>query len=113
MHAAQLFELVLAMLVAVSVLYWLAARLGWPPSAALLVGGAAIAFVPGVPAVTLDPELVLVLFLPPLLIDGAWNTEVARFRRHLGGLLSLAVGAVVFSTLVVALAAHWLLPDLP
>ena len=113
MHAVQLFELVLAMLAAVLVLHWLAQRLRWPPSAALIVGGGALAFIPGVPTVRLNPELVLVLFLPPLLIDGAWHTELVRFRRHLPGILSLAIGAVVFATLVVAVVAHWLLPTLP
>lgn len=113
MQPAAIFELILAMLVAVSALYWIAERLSWPPSATLLVGGAALAFVPGVPAVRLDPGLVLVLFLPPLLSDGAWFTEVARLRRHLPGILSLALGAVLFSTLVVAVVAHWVLPSLP
>ena len=50
------------MLGVVSILYWLAERLAWPPSATVLVGGAALAFVPGVPVVRLDPGLVLVLF---------------------------------------------------
>lgn len=94
-------------------LHWLAERQRWPPSAALIIGGGALTFIPGVPAIRLDPELVLVLFLPPLLIDGAWHTELVRFRRHLPGILSLAVGAVVFSTLVVAGVAHWLIPSLP
>ncbi|MDP1026254.1 Na+/H+ antiporter [Sphingomonas sp. KR1UV-12] len=113
MHPAETLELVLAMLGAVLVLHWLAERLRWPPSAALLIGGGALAFIPGVPLITLDPELVLVLFLPPLLVDGAWHTELVRFRRHLAGILSLAVGAVIFSTLVVAAVAHWLMPTLP
>ncbi len=113
MHAVLLFDLILAMLIAVSALYWIAERMGWPPSATLLVGGAGLAFVPGIPTVQLDPELVLVLFLPPLLSDGAWFTEIARFRRHMTGILSLAVGAVLFSTLIVALVTHWLLPALP
>jgi CPA1 family monovalent cation:H+ antiporter len=113
MHPAETFELVLAMLGAILVLYWLAERLRWPPSIALLVGGGALAFIPGVPLVQLDPELVLVLFLPPLLGDGAWNAEIARFKRHFTGILSLAVGAVVFSTLVVAWVAHWMMPSLP
>lgn len=113
MHPAETFEMVLAMLGAVLVLHWLAERLRWPPSAALLIGGGGLAFIPGVPVVTLNPELVLVLFLPPLLVDGAWHTELVRFRRHLAGILSLAVGAVVFSTVIVALVAHWLMPALP
>lgn len=113
MHPTEIFEYVLGMLAAVLALHWLAERFRWPPSAALLVGGGALAFLPGVPVVNLDPELVLVLFLPPLLIDGAWHTELVRFRRHLPGILSLAIGAVVFSTLIVAVVAHWLLPSLP
>ena len=113
MHPAEIFELVIAMLGAILVLYWAAERLRWPPSVALLIGGGALAFLPGVPLVALDPNLVLVLFLPPLLGDGAWNAEIARFKRHLPGILSLAIGAVVFSTLVVAWVAHWMMPSLP
>lgn len=113
MSPTSLFELIIAMLSAVSALYWVAERFGWPPSATLLVGGAAIAFVPGVPTVRLDPGLVLVLFLPPLLSDGAWFTEVARFRRHMAGILSLAIGAVLFSTLIIAHVAHAVVPGLP
>lgn len=113
MHPVETFELVIAMLGAILALHWAAERLRLPPAIALLIGGGALAFIPGVPAVRLDPELVLVLFLPPLLMDGAWNTEVARFRRHFVGILSLAVGAVAFTTLVVAWVAHWLMPELP
>lgn len=49
---------------------------------ALLVGGGALAFVPGLPVIELDPEFVLVLFLPPLLMDGAYFTAHAEFRKH-------------------------------
>jgi len=54
-----------------------------------------------------------VIFLPPLLMDGAWFTALAPFRRHLGGITSLAVGAVLFTAAVVAVAAKLILPDLP
>lgn len=113
MHPVETFELVLALLAAVIALHWVAARLGFPPAVALLVGGGALAFLPGLPAVQLDPELALVLFLPPLLMDGAYFTAFGRFRRHLPGILSLALGAVVFTTLVVGVVVHWLVPQLP
>ncbi|QJU58793.1 Na+/H+ antiporter [Sphingomonas sp. AP4-R1] len=113
MHPTELFELVVGMLVAILALHWIAERMGWPPSIALLIGGGAIAFIPGIPPVRLDPELVLVLFLPPLLMDGAWYTAIARFRRHFAGIMSLAVGAVLFTTAFVAVTAHWLMPSLP
>ena len=103
----------MGMLVAIVALQWLAARLRWPPSIALLIGGGALAFLPGIPVVRIDPELVLVLFLPPLLMDGAWTTAVAHFRRHFVGIVSLAVGAVLFTTIVVAVVTHWLMPSLP
>jgi Na+/H+ antiporter len=113
MHPVETFELVLALLATVIALHMAAARFGFPPSAALLVGGGAIAFLPGIPEISLDPELALVLFLPPLLMDGAYYTAFGRFRRHLPGILSLALGAVLFTTLVVGLAVHLLVPALP
>jgi len=113
MSPSSSFEMILALFSAVCVLHWIADRLTCPPSATLLAGGAAMAFLPGMPEVKLDPELVMTLFLPPLLCDGAWFTEIARLRRHLIGIVSLAVGAVLFSTLVVALVAHALVPALP
>lgn len=113
MHATETFELVLALLALVIGLHWLALKLRLPPSAALLIGGGALAFVPGLPPISLDPELALVLFLPPLLMDGAYSTALGRFRRHLPGILSLAVGAVVFTTLVIGVVTHWLVPELP
>ncbi|MBC7769372.1 MAG: Na+/H+ antiporter [Phycisphaerales bacterium] len=113
MQPVATFELILALLAAAMALHWLAARARLPPSAMLLVGGGALAFVPGLPAITLDPELILVVFLPPLLMDGAYYTAFGRFRRHLPGILSLAVGAVIFTTLIVGVVTHWLVPQLP
>ncbi|MBB5712487.1 Na+/H+ antiporter [Sphingomonas xinjiangensis] len=101
------------MLVAVLALHYVARRLNLPPAAALLVGGGGLAFLPGLPSVELDPELVLVLFLPPLLMDGAWFTALAPFRRNLAGILSLAIGAVLFTAIVVACVAKTLIPGLP
>ena len=107
------FEFLLLLLVVVLGLELLARRLRLPPAAALVAGGMALAFVPGVPVVELDPDLVLVLFLPPLLMDGAYLTVLSDFRRYLAGILSLAVGAVAFTTLVVGVAVHWAVPALP
>ena len=113
MHPTQLFELVIAMFLAVIVLHWLARRLRLPPSVALIAGGIMLAFAPGLPSISIDPELVLVLFLPPLLMDSAWTIPLGQLRRHKIGIASLAVGAVLFTAAVVALVAHLLLPALP
>ncbi len=113
MSPVAAFEFTLVLLVAVLGLELLAKVLRLPPAAALIAGGIVLAFVPGVPTVSLDPELVFVLFLPPLLMDGAYFTAWPDFRRNLGGILLLATGAVAFTTLVVGLVAHWIVPDLP
>ncbi|MBX5225624.1 MULTISPECIES: Na+/H+ antiporter [unclassified Rhizobium] len=113
MEPTQLFELVIGMFLAIIALQYAAHRLALPPSVALLAGGALLAFVPGLPAITVDPELVLVIFLPPLLMDGAWSIPLARLRRHMIGIASLAVGAVLFTCAVVAVTAHLLFPALP
>ena len=113
MTPVQTFELIVGMFLAVLVLHYAALRLRLPPAVALLVGGGALAFVPGLPTIKLDPELVLAIFLPPLLMDGAWFTALAPFRRHLGGVVSLAVGAVLFTAAVVAVVTKLIVPDLP
>ena len=113
MHGVVIFELALVLLATVIVLHWAADRAGLPPSATLLVAGGGLAIIPGMPTVRFDPELALVLFLPPLLMNGAYFTAFGRFRRHLPGILSLAIGAVLFTTLVVGVVAHWLVPALP
>jgi CPA1 family monovalent cation:H+ antiporter len=113
MAPIQLFELVIAMFLAIIALHYLARRLGLPPSVALLAGGGALAFVPGLPTFAIDPALVLVIFLPPLLMDGAWSIALVRLKRHLIGIGSLAVGAVLFTCVVVAVTTHLLFPSLP
>lgn len=113
MEATHLFELAIAMVMAIIALHYAAHRLKLPPSLALLTGGAALAFTPGLPTITVDPELVLVIFLPPLLMDGAWWIPLARLRRRVIGIGALAVGAVVFTCAVVAVVTHLLFPSLP
>ena len=113
MQPTQIFELVIAMFLAVIALHYLAHRIGLPPSAALMAGGGLLAFVPGLPTITVDPSLVLTIFLPPLLMDGAWTIAISPLRRHLIGVLSLAVGAVLFTCAVVAFVTHLLFPSLP
>src|ERR1700754_3796112 len=113
MSSVMGFKVVLLSLVAIIGLELLAKRLRLPPAAALLVGGAAMAFVPGLPRFNLDPELVLIVFLPPLLMDGAYFSVWDEFKGNLGGILLLAIGAVAFTTLTVGLVVHWVVPALP
>src|SRR6201991_3333558 len=113
MSSTETFKCVLILLFAILALELIARRFRLPSAAALLAGGIGIAFLPGIPPVTFDPELVLIVFLPPLLQDGAYYTVWSEFRKYLGGILWLAIGAVVFTTLVVGVTVHWVLPSLP
>ncbi len=113
MPPMQLFELMIATLLAVIALHFAARKLRLPPAVALIAGGALLAFTPGLPVIALDPGLVLVIFLPPLLMDGAWFISFAQLLKHKVGVVSLAVGAVLFTTVAVALVTHALLPSLP
>ncbi|MDL2409232.1 Na+/H+ antiporter [Rhizobium calliandrae] len=113
MDPTHLFELVIGMFVAIIALHYAAHSFGLPPSVALLAGGAMLAFVPGLPAIAVDPGLVLVIFLPPLLMDGAWSIALRPLRRHMIGIASLAIGAVFFTCAVLGAVTHLLFPSLP
>jgi CPA1 family monovalent cation:H+ antiporter len=107
------FELLLILVAASVALAYAAQRLRIPLAVALVFGGIALAFVPGIGTVELDPELVLALFLPPLLQASAYRTDWPAFRFNLRPILSLAVGAVFFTAAAVAIVAKLLAPELP
>lgn len=113
MSPVSAFKLVLLALIAIIALEQLAKRLRLPPAAALLVGGAAMAFAPGLPPVVPDPDLVLVVLLPPLLMDGAYFFVWTDFKRHLKPILLFAIGAVAFTTWIVGVVVHAVVPSLP
>jgi monovalent cation/hydrogen antiporter len=90
-----------------------ARRLGASPPLVLVVVGIAVSFVPGMPDYQLDPELILLLVLPPLLYSAALDSSATSIKANLSGISSLAVGLVLFTTVTVGLVAHWLMPELP
>jgi CPA1 family monovalent cation:H+ antiporter len=113
MTAVSRFEIVLLLMAVIVVLDIVTRRLRLPRAAALILGGICFAMIPGTPDVEIDPELVLVLFLPPLLMSSAWFTSWRDFRADIRIILQLAVGAVFFTTLVVGVVTHWVMPSLP
>jgi CPA1 family monovalent cation:H+ antiporter len=97
-------------LVAVTAASALAARrLGIPLSIVLVLVGLALSFMPFMPRVQLQPDLVLTLFLPPLLYSAGVGMSWRGFKAELRPILQLAVGLVVFTAVVVAWVAHELL----
>jgi CPA1 family monovalent cation:H+ antiporter len=78
-----------------------------------VLGGLALGFVPGLPEIELEPELVFVAFLPPLLYSAAFFTSLRELRANLMPISSLAVGLVLVTTVVVAVVAHELVEGMP
>src|SRR5947208_13360347 len=104
--------LIAGLLVAVAGLSALARRLSVPYPIVLVVGGALVGFVPGLPEVKLNPEVVLVVFLPPLLYGSAIFANFNDLRANLRGLTLSAVGLVLATMCAVAWVAHALIPGL-
>ncbi len=84
-----------------------ARRLRVPYSIVLVITGIALAFVPGLPKVELDPQVVMLLFLPPLLYMAGVSMSWRGFRDNLRPIALLAVGCVLFTACAVAAVAHW------
>src|SRR5829696_4473746 len=107
------FEIVVALLLAGAALAAAARRLGTPYPALVALAGAALALVPGVPTIVLDPELALALFVAPVLLDAAFDSSPRDLRANWRPVASLALGAVALTIVVVALVAKALVPDMP
>ncbi len=105
-------ELIIVLLFMVLVLAIIAFRLNIPYPMVLLVGGTAIAFTPGLPRVALDPELVFILFLPPILFSAAYFTSWRDFKANRRPIGLLAVGGVLVTTSIVAVVARMLIPEI-
>ncbi|QXQ08289.1 Na+/H+ antiporter [Sphingosinicellaceae bacterium] len=83
-------------------------RLRLPHSILLVIVGVAISLIPGVPTVSIDPDVVLLLMLPPLLYSAGVGMSWRGFRDNLRPILLLAIGCVLFTAVVVAAVAHYL-----
>src|ERR687895_516741 len=105
-------EIIIGLLLAVAALATLATRLKIPYPILLVIGGSALGFVPRLPPVVLDPELVFLLFLPPLLYVSAYFTSWRDFRANIRAIGLLAVGLVLVTVVAVAAVAHYV-ADLP
>lgn len=86
-------------------------RLALPRPVFLVVGGAVLALIPGLPRLTLDPQVLFLLFVPPLLYRGALQTSLRDFRVRLRPIAFLSVVMVIATMVAVAVAVHETLPD--
>ncbi len=97
---------VAALLVAIAALNAIASRLSIPYPIVLVLGGLAIGLLPGMPEVELDPELVLFVFLPPLLYSAAFFADLPALRRDIRALSLTSIGLVLLTVVVVAVVGH-------
>lgn len=109
----QTGETLLLILAAVTLFGALARRLGFVEPIVWVVAGLGLSLVPGLPEVDLNPDWVFLLVLPPLLHAQAWVTSWKEFRAHLRTISLLAVGLVLFTTVIVAGVTKLVVPDLP
>jgi len=78
----------------------------------LICTGIAIGFLPGMPGLAIDPRIIFLLFLPPLLYDAAFNIPFERFRANLSTISSLAIGLVFLTTAGIAVIVHYSIPGM-
>ncbi len=99
-------EVICTLLIVVAALAILAKQVALPYPVLLVIGGLALGFVPGLPAVRLEPDIVFLFLLPPLLFPAAVFTSWRDFRANLSAILLLAIGLVLLTTAFVAVVAH-------
>lgn len=88
----------------------LARKVGIPYPIIMVVGGLLLSFIPAVPDITLNPDLIFLVVLPPLLYSSAWNTSWRDFSYNIVNISLLAFGLVAFTVIGVALAAPHVFP---
>lgn len=112
MDSLQQVETVILLLMAVLALTAFARKLFIPYPILLVIGGLCLGFVPGLPTIRLHPDLVFLVFLPPILWAAAYFTSWRDFRANLRPITFHAVGLVLVTTAAVAVVAHAMLPGL-
>lgn len=106
------YSIILSILALMILLSAFAERKKLPVTLVLLAGGILIGFLPKMPVIELDPEIIFLIFLPPLLFDAAFNISFSEFRTHVNTISSLAFGLVFITTLGVGIVAYCLIPKM-
>jgi Na+/H+ antiporter len=110
LHALETVFLLLLVLVAVFAV--IARKLDVPYPIVLVMAGLGISLIPGLPRISLNPDVVFLVILPPLLYSSAWATSLREFRYNLVSIAMLAVGLVAFTVFGVAMFADHFIPGL-
>lgn len=113
MHIEELSLVAVAGLVLVVGISMLAGRIGIATPLVLVVVGIGIGYIPGVPLIEIDPEIILLGVLPPLLYAAAVNVPMLDLRRNIGPITALSVVLVIISALVIGGLLHFFVPSIP
>ena len=109
----NVLEIVIFLLLCAVALGWVSRRAGLPYPIALVLGGGALGFIPGLPQLQFDAQYLLVLVLPPILYQAALLTSWRDFKANLRPIGLLAIGLVIVTMLVVAATMRLLVPEMP
>lgn len=112
MESLHQLEVIILLLAVVLALTTIAQKIRIPYPIFLVLGGLVLGVIPGLPTVTLHPDLVFLVFLPPILWAAAYFTSLREFRQNLRPISLLAVGLVLATSAGVAVVAHALLPGI-
>lgn len=104
--------IIIILLFGIAFLGILSKKYNFPFPIVLVLSGVVISVVPGLPVVALNPNIVFVIFLPPLLYYAAWYTSWHDFKGSIRPITLAAIGLVLFTTAAVAAVAHWLIDDI-
>lgn len=107
------FQTIILLMFVAAILVGIAQKIHIPYPIALVLGGAIIGFTPTKHPFEFDPNLILTIVLPPLLYYAAFGIAFREFKRNWGAILSLALGLVAFTTLVIGVIFKWIFPELP
>jgi Na+/H+ antiporter len=106
------YSIVIFILAIMIVLSAVADKIRLPYPVLLITAGIGIGFIPALPNITLNPEVVFLLFLPPLLYDAAFNISPEEFKTNFNTIGTLAIGLVFITAGAIAVAAHYLIPGM-
>jgi len=109
----ELLQIVLFLMLCSVALGWVARHFNFPYPIALVIGGAALGFLPELPQFPFDPQFILVLVLPPILYQAALMTSWRDFKANIRPISLLAIGLVVATTITVGAALKLLIPGIP
>ncbi len=104
------FEIVIFLMTVLIVLSAFTDKIKLPYPIVLVLIGLIIGFLPFLPNLKLDPDIIFLVFLPPLLYDAAFKTSWLDFKKEVRAISALAISLVFFTTVIVAVAAHYLIP---